>query len=174
MLIWRGKSSKKERTKKVQKTYFETNGLIYLAYTPFFIHLLSYPALFLVRVAGRWGKGGGHGVRNVHFRQWPFRRREDIGSGSGEGSQGQPRSGCRGKKLGLEISHFKSEQGEQEEKWAPLFSGRGRRPFSGLSRLSTASLALASMDMTAVVWRPKEDIEVLDTAYWVSKPGNGL
>ena len=26
-----------------------------------------------------------------------------------------------GKKLGLEISHFESEQGE-EEKWAPLFS----------------------------------------------------
>ena len=38
--------------------------------------------------------------------------------------------------------------------------------FSGLSRLSIALLALASMDTTPVVWRPKEEIEVLDTDHW--------
>ena len=67
------------------------------------------------------------------------------------------RSGC-GKKLGLEISHFKSGHKEARKRNGRQFSLGGE-----FSRLNIASLALASMDMTPVVWRPKEKIEVLNT-----------
>ena len=58
------------------------------------------------------------------------------------------RSG-RGKKLGLEISHFKSGHKEARKRNGRQFSLGGE-----FSRLNIASLALASMDMTPVVWRP--------------------
>ena len=59
------------------------------------------------------------------------------------------RSG-RGKKLGLEISHFKSGHKEARKRNGRQFSLGGE-----FSRLNIASLALASMDMTPVVWRPR-------------------
>ena len=84
-----------------------------------------------------------------------FAGREERGSGSGEGSQGQlPRSGraCSGQKVRSRNFTFRVwTQGGKEEKWWEF------------SRLNIASLALASMDMTPVVWRPKEKIEVLNT-----------
>ena len=61
-----------------------------------------------------------------------------------------------GKKLGLEISHFKSGHKEARKRNGRQFSLGGE-----FSRLNIASLALASMDMTPVVWRPREELEAL-------------
>ena len=63
------------------------------------------------------------------------------------------------KKPSLEISS-RNKAGKRNGRH---LSRGGRRPFSGSSRLSIASVALESRDMTPVVWRPKEEIEVLST-----------
>ena len=79
-------------------------------------------------------------------------RREEMG-------QGKEVRASPGQAAGAKSSKFHISSLNKERKR----NGCHFSQFSGLSRLSIVSVALASLDTTPVVWRPKEEIEVLDT-----------
>ena len=97
-----------------------------------------------------------------------FPARKEVGQVRGRKSG--PTWGREAKKRRLEISHLKPKQGQQE-KWVSLFS-KGVAQFSGWSKCGIASVESASMDMTPVVWRLKEDTEELTTLRSMSRSGH--